>query len=104
MAHRISYQLYYWPTIQGRGEFVRLALEEAQAQYVDVARARNGTRTMLKMMAEADMPSFAPPFLVAGDQTIGQTANILQFLGPGGGGARHPPPDLERAVLRGPEA
>jgi glutathione S-transferase len=82
MAHRISYQLYYWPTIQGRGEFVRLALEEAQAQYVDVARARNGTRTMLKMMAEADMPSFAPPFLVADGQTIGQTANILQFLGP----------------------
>jgi glutathione S-transferase len=80
----MSYQLYYWPTIQGRGEFVRLALEDVQAGYVDVARARNGTRAMLKMMADGGMPAFAPPFLVAGEQTIGQTANILMFLG-----ARH---------------
>jgi glutathione S-transferase len=78
------YQLYYWPTIQGRGEFVRLALEEAQAEYVDVARQKNGTRAMMKMQEEASEPSFAPPFLVAGEQTIGQTANILLFLG-----ARH---------------
>jgi glutathione S-transferase len=75
------YQLYYWPTIQGRGEFVRLALEEAQAGYVDVARQKNGTRALMKMMGEAGTPPFAPPFLVAGDQTIGQTANILLFLG-----------------------
>jgi glutathione S-transferase len=75
------YQLYYWPTIQGRGEFVRLALEEAQAGYVDVARQKNGTRALMKMMGEADTPPFAPPFLVAGAQTIGQTANILLFLG-----------------------
>ncbi|WLI87464.1 glutathione S-transferase [Massilia sp. R2A-15] len=75
------YQLYYWPTIPGRGEFVRLALEEAQAQYVDVARTRNGTRAMMKLMKEAATPSFAPPFLAAGDQVIGQTANILLFLG-----------------------
>lgn len=75
------YQLYYWPTIQGRGEFVRLALEEAQAGYVDVARQKNGTRALLKMMGEAGTPPFAPPFLVAGAQTIGQTANILLFLG-----------------------
>ena len=75
------YQLYYWPTIQGRGEFVRLALEEAQAGYVDVARQKNGTRALMEMMAQAATPSFAPPFLVAGEQTIGQTANILLFLG-----------------------
>jgi glutathione S-transferase len=75
------YQLYYWPTIQGRGEFVRLALEEAQAGYVDVARQKNGTKALMKMMGEADTPPFAPPFLVAGAQTIGQTANILLFLG-----------------------
>jgi glutathione S-transferase len=75
------YQLYYWPTIQGRGEFVRLALEEAQAGYVDVARQKNGTRALMKMMGEAGTPPFAPPFLVAGEQTIGQTANILLFLG-----------------------
>ena len=34
----MRYELYYWPQIQGRGEFVRLALEEADADYVDVAR------------------------------------------------------------------
>lgn len=75
------YQFYYWPTIQGRGEFVRLALEEAQAEYVDVARGRNGMRAMMKLMKEAATPSFAPPFLAAGEQVIGQTANILLFLG-----------------------
>ncbi|MET0857085.1 MAG: glutathione S-transferase [Telluria sp.] len=78
------YQLYYWPTIQGRGEFVRLALEEAQADYVDVARRKNGTRALMKMQRDASQPPFAPPFLVAGEQTIGQAANILLFLG-----ARH---------------
>lgn len=75
------YQLYYWPTIQGRGEFVRLALEEAQAPYVDVARQNNGIEKMMKVMERAPAPPFAPPFLVAGAQCIGQTANILQFLG-----------------------
>ena len=43
----MDYQLYYWPTIQGRGEFVRLALEEAQAGYVDVARQKNGTKALM---------------------------------------------------------
>jgi glutathione S-transferase len=75
------YQLYYWPTIQGRGEFVRLALEEAQAGYVDVARQKNGVEKMMKLMDKAATPSFAPPFLVAGELTIGQTAGILLFLG-----------------------
>jgi glutathione S-transferase len=78
-------QLYYWPTIQGRGEFVRLALEEAQAGYVDVARQKNGIEALQKAMAQAATPAFAPPFLVAGDEakrlTIGQTANILLVLG-----------------------
>ncbi|MDB5952244.1 MAG: Glutathione S-transferase [Massilia sp.] len=81
----MDYQLYYWPTIQGRGEFVRLALEEAQAAYVDVARGKNGIEALQRAMAQAATPSFAPPFLVVGDgadrQTIGQTASILQFLG-----------------------
>ena len=36
------YELYYWPGIQGRGEFVRLALEDAGADYVDVARLNGG--------------------------------------------------------------
>jgi len=77
------YELYYWPEIQGRGEFVRLALEEAGARYVDVARQRGGTSAMLKLLddGKVETPSFAPPFLKAGKLLIGQTANILAFLG-----------------------
>jgi glutathione S-transferase len=77
------YELYYWPEIQGRGEFVRLALEDAGAEYVDVARRRGGTSAMLKLLDDAKIktPLFAPPFLKAGKLLIGQTANILLFLG-----------------------
>jgi glutathione S-transferase len=75
------YQLYYWPTIQGRGEFVRLALEEAGAAYVDVARGDDGMNALMEALATDDHPSFAPPFLQAGALTIGQVANILQYLG-----------------------
>ena len=82
----MRYELYYWPSIQGRGEYVRLALEEAGADYVDVARRANGTSKMMAMMGDARnaMPPFAPPFLKAGKLVIGQTANILLYLG-----ARH---------------
>ena len=72
----MRYELYYWPGIQGRGEFVRLALEEAGADYADVARER-GTSAMMRMMESGDKPPFAPPFLKAGKLVIGQTANIL---------------------------
>ena len=75
------YELFYWPSIQGRGEFVRLALEEAGVHYVDVAREPGGMARMIAAMDGADHPSFAPPFLKAGDVTVGQTANILMFLG-----------------------
>jgi len=75
------YQLYYWPTIQGRGEFVRLALEEAGAAYVDVARGEHGMKELMAALAAGDHPSFAPPFLKAGALTIGQVANILLYLG-----------------------
>ena len=78
----MRYQLYYWPTIQGRGEYVRLALEEAGADYTDVARSGNGMAAMMKMMeAGKGTPPFAPPFLKAGNLVIGQTANILLYLG-----------------------
>ena len=84
----MRYELYYWPTIQGRGEFVRLALEEGAADYVDVARLPErkgmGVAAMMRLMKEAPggrLP-YAPPFLRAGKQVIAQTANILQFLGP----------------------
>jgi glutathione S-transferase len=77
----MSYELFYWPTIQGRGEFVRLALEEAGAGYVDVAREPGGMARMMAELEKADHPAFAPPFLKAGGLTIGQVAGILLFLG-----------------------
>jgi glutathione S-transferase len=82
----MTYELYYWPTIQGRGEFVRLAMEEGRAPYVDIARGagkKAGIAAMMRVMGgRAETPPFAPPFLRAGRLLIGQTANILQFLGP----------------------
>jgi glutathione S-transferase len=80
----MKYELYYWPGIQGRGEYVRLALEEADADYVDVARSAQGTSAMMRMTEQGGTPPFAPPFLKAGKLVIGQTANILLYLG-----ARH---------------
>lgn len=77
----MRYELYYWPTIQGRGEYVRLALEDAGADYIDVARGRGGDSKMMAMMKRGPMPPFAPPFLRAGKLVIGQTANILFYLG-----------------------
>jgi len=78
----MRYELYYWPGIQGRGEYVRLALEEAGADYADVARGGRGLAAMMKMLeAKAGTPPFAPPFLKAGQLLIGQTANILLYLG-----------------------
>src|ERR1700727_2084073 len=77
----MRYELYYWPGIQGRGEYVRLALEEAGAGYVDVARGAHGTAAMMKMMGAKTTPPFAPPFLKAGKLVIGHTANILLYLG-----------------------
>ena len=79
----MRYQLYYWPTIQGRGEYVRLALEQAGADYVDVARKPRGMAAMNRLIRNyAPRPPFAPPFLVSGKTVIAQTANILLFLGP----------------------
>ena len=81
----MAYELHYWPGIQGRGEFVRLALEEAGVEYVDVARKPakegGGERALVALMQELDPPPFAPPFLVSGTTVIAQTANILVFLG-----------------------
>jgi glutathione S-transferase len=79
----MRYELHYWPMIQGRGEYVRLALEEAGADYVDVARGARGMAAMNRLIdgKGTKTPPFAPPFLVAGKQVIGQTANILFYLG-----------------------
>lgn len=80
----MRYELYYWPSIQGRGEFVRLALEDADADYVDVARRGSGMSAMMRLMESrtVEQPPFAPPFLKAGKLIIAQTANILLYLGP----------------------
>jgi glutathione S-transferase len=81
----MRYELYYWSEIQGRGEFIRLALEDGGADYVDVARLpKGGMATMMRFLESrsVERPPFAPPFLKAGKLVIGQTANILQFLGP----------------------
>jgi glutathione S-transferase len=80
----MRYDLYYWPSIQGRGEFIRLALEEAGADYVDVARRKGGVPAMMKLMEgkRAAHPPYAPPFLKVGKLIIAQTAEILFYLGP----------------------
>ena len=84
----MAYELHYWPTIQGRGEFVRLALEQGGADYVDVARgpakAGSGEGKLARFLGreETQHPSFAPPVLVDGEVEIGQTAAILSYLGP----------------------
>jgi glutathione S-transferase len=88
MENQAEYELYYWPFIPGRGEFVRLALEDAGAAYRDVARdppADGGGVPSLKRFLDADGTAglpFAPPFLKHGPLVIAHTANILQYLAP----------------------
>ena len=76
----MRYRLYYWPGIQGRGEFIRLALEDAGAEYVDVLRASGNSSFSKNPVLK--QPPFAPPYLIAGKRVISQTANILHYLGP----------------------
>jgi len=84
----VRYALYYWSGIQGRGEFVRLALEEGGADYVDVARLPasqgGGDAALMRFLDDPvqPRPPFAAPYLTAGRRVIGQTANILLYLGP----------------------
>jgi glutathione S-transferase len=83
----MTYELYYWPGIQGRAEFIRLALEEGGARYRDVAlvpeREGGGVPAILRMLAArgAARPPFAVPVLGAGRRLIAQTPNILLYLG-----------------------
>ena len=79
----MAYQLFYWPGIQGRGEFVRLALEHAGAGYEDIGRTQ-GAQVLMEAMKNLDSVHrpFAPPFLKDGELLIAQTANILYYLGP----------------------
>lgn len=81
------YSLYYWPTLPGRGELVRVVLEDAGVAYDDVARQPEseggGLQAVLPFLQGRGPghPTFAPPVLRAGEVTIAQTAAICQFLG-----------------------
>lgn len=83
-----TYKLYYWPSIQGRGEFIRLAFEETQTPYIDVARQPaaegGGMPAMQKLLSGGlgGLRPLAPPVLVVGDVVLAQVANILLYLGP----------------------
>ena len=83
----MRYELFYWPTIQGRGEYVRLALEEAGDIHIIRARRKGGEQRMMAKMKNrrCDPPPFAPPFLKANKLVIAQVANILLYLGPRNG-------------------
>lgn len=84
----MKFKLYYWPSIQGRGELVRLALEDAGARYVDVARLPKkeggGVEALFAIMARPGSPirPFAPPILEVDKLVVAHTANILQVIGP----------------------
>ena len=95
----MQYELYYWP-IQGRGEFARLVLEDAGADYVDVCRERGGMARMQRILAggEPALLPFAPPFLRAGRLWLAQSAQIASFLGEQLGLA--PPGEPARLVAR----
>ncbi len=95
-----EYELYYWPSIPGRGEFVRLALEEAGVTYLDVART-NGSQAIVRVLRgeRGGLAPFAPPVLVHGDLVVAQTANILLYLAPRHGLV----PDGERPRLEANE-
>jgi glutathione S-transferase len=79
MAAR-PYELWYWAEIPGRGEFIRLTLEAAAIPYVDRARTQGSAALARDMAGRASRPPYAPPYLVAGDLCVAQTANILLFL------------------------
>src|SRR5260370_38235628 len=95
----MRYELYYWPSIQGRGEFVRLALAEAGAPYIDVARRQGGMAKLERLLESRSVkrPPFARPFLKAGELLIAPAADTWLFLG-----ARHGlPPTNEGGRLWG---
>lgn len=72
-----EYTLVYWPEIPGRGEFVRLVLEQAGEPYVDLAREQ-GTPAVLPWL-HGDR-TFAPPVLLHGDFVLAQTTAICDYL------------------------
>ncbi|KQU47421.1 glutathione S-transferase [Sphingomonas sp. Leaf339] len=77
----MAYDLWYWPSLPGRGEFVRLAMEAAGVEYDDCARRLGAEAMVADMAARNPRPPFAPPYLASDGLVIAQTANILMFLG-----------------------
>lgn len=84
----VPYELIYWPGIPGRGEHIRLALEEAGATYTDSAHQKDGINSVLSQIDAKNLgdasnpPPLAPPILKHGDLLISQTSNILMYLAP----------------------
>lgn len=77
----MAYNLWYWPGIQGRGEFVRLPLEAAGIDYRDRAREEGEDALVADMTAHGGRAPFAPPYLELDGLVIAQVANILAYLG-----------------------
>jgi glutathione S-transferase len=77
----MAYRLWYWPEVQGRGEFVRLTLEAAGIEYLDCAREKGAEALIRKLGSLRRRKPFAPPFLELGAMVIAQVANILLYLG-----------------------
>lgn len=86
-TNNAEFELIYWPTLPGRGEFVRLVLEEAGAAYVDVARESDDRDAAMAGVAAyregtaGGRPVFAPPILKHGEFMLAQTAAICDYLG-----------------------
>lgn len=75
------HELYYWSEIQGRGEFVRLVLEDLGEPYVDVGRERGDDAVSSALDGVLAPYAFAPPVLRSDNVVIAQTALITRWLG-----------------------
>lgn len=67
----VPYELIYWPTLPGRGEHVRLLLEEAGAEYTDTAHIKDGIKTVLAQINPSNL----------GDEVSKQVASPGQYIG-----------------------
>lgn len=82
-----TYELFYWPFLQGRGELVRVFFEDAGIDYVDVARQPKteggGTEAVLKLVREGQgkiVPYASPIVRIEGEHLVWQSSNILQVV------------------------
>ena len=76
----MTLQLWYWPDIPGRGEFIRVALEAAEVEYADMAREKGAEALLEDMASRSGIAPLAPPYIIDGDLCLGQTAHILAVL------------------------